>query len=288
MRFVSSRQRTVVRVVGFVGAEGARVMLVRLEHATPTMSFNDPMRRSRFVRLPSLLAVLAVVLLVVACGGEQPDAPDMGAPADTDVAPRTVDDEPALAIPDDAPTVAFLGDSIAAGLHLARDEAFPARIQRRLATDGRPFHLVNAGVSGDTTAGGVARIDWLLGQEPDVVVIELGFNDGFRGVPVETVEENLRTLVSRIRDAGARPVLLGIRLPPNYGSDYAGAFAELYPQLAEELDVPFVDHFMDGVAGFPELNLPDGIHPTPEGHERLADNVAPAVRRVLELLPRGE
>lgn len=234
----------------------------------------------RFVR-PLLIATLAASLLACGPSDDVGDAPDMGAPASEEVAPSTSLDESPLEIPADAPTVVFLGDSIAAGLHLSKAEAFPARLQRSLADAGLPFRLVNAGVSGDTTSGGVARLDWLLGQEPDVVVIELGFNDGFRGIPVETVEANLRDLVTRTRDAGAVPVLLGVRLPPNYGDDYATAFADLYPALAKDLGVPLVDHFMDGVAGLPAMNLEDGIHPTPAGHVRLAENVAPVLEGVL-------
>ena len=157
----------------------------------------------------------------------------------------------------------------------------PAVLQRRLAEEGFPFRLINAGVSGDTTAGGVARVDWILGQDPDVVVIELGANDGFRGVPLATVEENLRAIVERVREAGAQPLLLGIRLPPNYGSEYTDGFDTLYARVAEETGVSFVPFFMEGVAGVPEMNLPDGIHPTPEGHRRLADNLATALAGML-------
>ena len=187
----------------------------------------------------------------------------------------------ALAIPAEAPKVAFLGDSIAAGLHLARDEAFPAILQQRLAKAGQPFHLINAGVSGSTTAGGVARVDWILGQAPDVVVVELGANDGFRGIDLDTVEENLRAIIARIQAAGARTLLLGIRLPPNYGSEYTDGFDALYGRVAQETGVAHVAFFMEGVAGVPDMNLADGIHPTPEGHRRLADNVQSALSEVL-------
>ena len=154
-------------------------------------------------------------------------------------------------------------------------------LQRRLAEDGLPFHLINAGVSGDTTAGGVARVDWLLKQEPAVVVIELGANDGFRGVPLATIEENLRRIVERVREAGVRALLLGIRLPPNYGSEYAGGFDELYARVAEETGVAYVPFFMEGVAGVPDMNLQDGIHPTPAGHEKLADNLESSLADLL-------
>ena len=217
--------------------------------------------------------------LLAACGAEPArDLPSDGALPAAGAAARA---ERAPAIPANAPKVAFLGDSIAAGLHLARDEAFPAILQRRLARAGQPFHLVNAGVSGSTTAGGVARVGWILDQKPDVVVIELGANDGFRGVPLATVEESLRAIIEHVRAAGARPLLLGIRLPPNYGVDYTEGFDELYARVARDTGVAFVPFFMRGVAGVAERNLADGIHPTPEGHEMLADNVEQALSAIL-------
>ena len=179
------------------------------------------------------------------------------------------------------PKVAFLGDSVAAGLHLAAEQAFPAVIQRQLAANGVAFTLVNAGMSGDTTSGGLARVDWLLKQAPRVVVIELGANDGMRGVPVATAEANLRAIIGKVQAAGAKVLLLGVRLPPSYGSDYVSDFDGLYPRIAKDLDVAFVPFFMRGVAGRSELNLPDGIHPTPEGHERIASNVAGALQTLL-------
>ncbi len=182
----------------------------------------------------------------------------------------------------DAPTVVFLGDSIGAGLHLAEHQAFPAVLQRRLADDA-PFALVNASESGRTTSGGVTALEWVLRRDPDVVVIELGGNDGLRGIDLGDVEDNLRRMVAMSREAGARVLLLGVRLPPNYG-DYGRRFDALYPRLAEELDVDFVPFFMDGVGGDPSMNLPDGLHPTAKGQERLADNLEDALRALLESL----
>ncbi len=226
------------------------------------------------------IAIAAFLVTALAgCGG--PDgsyAPDPGAPAAGPVSRKKA----APVIPANAPVVAFLGDSISAGLHLARDEAFPAVLQRSLAGRGLPFRLVNAGVSGDTTSGGLARLDWLLKQKPAVVVVELGANDGFRGVPLETIETNLRRIVERVRAAGARVLLLAARLPPNYGAAYAGGFDSLFGRVAKDLDVACVPYFMEGVAGRPSMNLQDGIHPTPEGHERLAENVEDALAKLLE------
>ncbi len=238
---------------------------------------------SRTLRIVPACLRLAALLLIVGiagCDASSSSSGDSaglaGRPAVGNAAARV-----AVEIPDDAPLVAFLGDSITAGLHLARDEAFPAVLQRDLAADGTPFRLVNAGVSGDTTAGGLSRVDWVLGQEPDVVVIGLGGNDGLRGVPLETVEKNLRAIIAKVSAAGATPLLLGYRIPTNYGPQYAGGFDELYPRLADELGVAFVPYFMRDVAGVASLNLPDGIHPTPKGHEIVAGNVADALAALL-------
>jgi acyl-CoA thioesterase-1 len=180
------------------------------------------------------------------------------------------------------PTVIFLGDSVTAGLGLSPEEAFPHILQRRLGEEGFPFRLVNGGMSGDTTSGGVTRLDWLLEQEPAILVVELGANDGLRGAPVETIEANLRRIVVGARAAGARVLLLGMRLPPSYGAEYAEALDAMYPRLARSLEVAFVPFFMRGVAGVPERNQADGIHPDARGHEILADAVLPELRALLE------
>lgn len=197
-------------------------------------------------------------------------------------APVVVPAPPAAA---QGPKVAFLGDSISAGLHLPSDQAFPAVLQRKLAARGKPFELMNAGVSGDTTAGGLRRVDWILKQKPALVVVELGANDGMRGQPVAEIEQNLRAIVERIRERGAQVLLLGMRIPPSYGQSYAEAFAAIYPGIAQALKVDLVPFFMESVATDPKLNLPDGIHPTREGHERLAESVAGPLEQALAALP---
>ena len=170
---------------------------------------------------------------------------------------------------------------MAAGLHLPSDEAFPAVLARELAAEGLPFRLVNAGVSGDTTAGGLSRIDWLLSQEPAIVVCEVGGNDGLRGIDPETIESNLRGIVDKARAAGARVLLLGHVMPPNYGEEYTREFAAVFDRVAEEGELAYVPFFLEGVGGVPELNLEDGLHPNPDGHERIAATVLPALRSLL-------
>ena len=187
--------------------------------------------------------------------------------------------------PLDAPVVVFLGDSLTAGLGLAAEEAFPALVAERLARAGTPIQPVNAGVSGDTSAGGLRRLPWLLRQDPDVVVVELGANDALRGQPVAGIEENLRRIVQSAQAAGARVLLVGLQVPPSYGGDYARQFAEMYPRLAEELDVPLLPFLLEGVAGRRELNLADGLHPNAEGHRLIAELLAP---RLVAMLAEGE
>ncbi len=185
-------------------------------------------------------------------------------------------------IPADAPKVVFLGDSLSAGLHLDADLAFPAVAQRLLAEKGHPFRLINAGVSGDTTSGGLSRIDWLLKQEPDLVVVELGGNDGLRGLKLEDIEGNLRKILQRIEQADARPLLLGMHIPTSLGAPYAGGFTDRYGNLAEELEIAFVPNFLAGVGGEPEFNLADGLHPNPAGHALLAENLSQALEGLLD------
>lgn len=171
----------------------------------------------------------------------------------------------------------FLGDSLTAGFGLAEEQAFPAVVEERLRARGLPVEVVNAGVSGDTSAGGWARLDWVLRQEPDVLVVGLGANDGLRGISPAATEENLRAIVRRARRSGVWVMLLGMKLPPNYGPRYTAAFEAVYPRIAEDLEVPLVPFLLAGVGGEPELNLPDGIHPDVEGHRRVAQNVLPVL-----------
>ena len=187
-------------------------------------------------------------------------------------------------IPAGAPLVAVLGDSLSAGIHLAEDEAFPAVIQAMLLEKGVAFRLVNAGVSGDTTAGGLRRIDWLLKQKPAIVVVELGGNDGLRGQPLEHMKGNLDGILTRITEAGVRALLIGMRIPTSYGEDYTEAFAKVYEDLAQKHDCAFVPFFMQDIAGKPDYFLEDALHPNEKGHKILADRLAPALEKMLTSL----
>jgi acyl-CoA thioesterase-1 len=183
--------------------------------------------------------------------------------------------------PSDGPLIVFLGDSLTAGLNLEEEQAYPALIEKELRAEGRSVRVLNAGVSGDTTAGGLRRLPWILRQKPAVVVVALGANDGLRGQDLRSTESNLRAIVAAVHQGGARVLLVGMRVPPNYGADYARRFAGLYPRLAQDLGVPLVPFLLDGVAGRVELNLPDGIHPTAQGHRLMAATVLPFLRPLI-------
>lgn len=182
---------------------------------------------------------------------------------------------PEIAPVERGPRVVFLGDSLTAGFGLPQSEAFPARLAALMRDEGLPIQVLNAGVSGDTSAGGLRRIDWVLRGKPDIVVIELGANDGLRGLAPEQTAANLRAIIARARAAGARVLLVGMKLPPNYGVEYTSRFEAIYPALALETGVALVPFLLEGVAGDAKLNLNDGIHPTAEGQLRVARTVLP-------------
>lgn len=170
-------------------------------------------------------------------------------------------------------TVVFLGDSLTAGLGLARKDTFPALVEARIRQAGLPWRVVNAGVSGDTTAGVRARLEWVLKDRPALVFLCVGSNDGLRGLPVKEVEANLRAVLDRLRAAKVRVVLAGAMLPENYGPDYREAFRAVYPRLARSYRLPLLPFLLEGVAMRPELNQEDGIHPNPAGARRVAEGV---------------
>lgn len=180
------------------------------------------------------------------------------------------------------PLVAFLGDSLTAGYGLPPDLAFPTLLADAMRKNGRPIRIVNAGVSGDTTSGALDRLDWLLARKPEVVVVGLGANDAFRGQPVERIEANLRTIVEKSKRAGARVLILGMKVPPNYGPSYTEAFDAMYAEVASSTSTALVPFLLDGVAGLPDLNQDDGIHPNAAGERIVARNVLPYLEKVVE------
>jgi len=219
-------------------------------------------------RRTGILLVISPILFAIACAG--PSSRETTAPTSPIPSPQS-----------NNPRVVFLGDSLSAGYGLAEADAFPAVAQALLRDSGTVIEVVNAGVSGDTSAGGLARLDWVLGQKVDVLVVELGGNDALRGQSIEHTESNLRQIVRRAGETGARVLLLGMDIPTNYGPDYGTAFAEMYVRVAGEEGAALVPGFVREVGADPALMQPDGLHPTAEGHRRLAEIIVPYLEDVI-------
>jgi acyl-CoA thioesterase-1 len=178
--------------------------------------------------------------------------------------------------------IAVLGDSLASSYGLEPGEGFPAQLEQALREDGHACEVLDAGVAGDTSAGGLARLDWMLGDEPSHVIVELGGNDALRALPPEQMERNLDAIIARLKKEGLEVLLAGMYAPPNLGREYGEAFAAVFPRLAEQHDVALYPFFLDGVAGQPALVQRDGIHPTAEGISQIVEGILPTVKRWLD------
>lgn len=179
------------------------------------------------------------------------------------------------------PRIVVLGDSLTAGLGVRQDEAYPAVLQERLRERGYPFEVVNAGGSGDTSAGGLRRLDWALDGDVRVLVLALGANDGLRGLPVDAMKRNLAEIIDRAQRRGVAVLLAGMEAPPNYGETYTRAYRRAFQDLAREHNVAFVPFLLQGVAGVAELNQADGLHPTAVGARKVAEHLWPALERLI-------
>ncbi|WPZ12051.1 MULTISPECIES: arylesterase [Roseivirga] len=171
--------------------------------------------------------------------------------------------------------IVFFGDSITAGYGIPIESAFPALIQKKIEEADLDYQVINAGLSGETTAGGLNRIDWILRSKPDVFVLELGGNDGLRGLSMEESEKNLKAMIEKVRKANpkAEIILAGMQIPPNLGQEYTSKFKSLFPDVAKEMNTKLIPFLLEGVGGDPKLNLSDGIHPNQKGHEIVAETV---------------
>jgi acyl-CoA thioesterase-1 len=178
--------------------------------------------------------------------------------------------------------VAF-GDSLTAGLGVPTNESYPSQLQQRLNQAGYHYRVVNAGVSGETTAGGLRRVEWVLKNRPTIVILELGANDGLRGLSLDDTYANLEQIVHRLQADGTSVVLTGMKIPPNYGVRYTTEFANIFEQLAKKFNLPFMPFFLEGVAARPELNQSDGIHPTGEGYHIIVENLFSVLEPLLEV-----
>ncbi len=221
-----------------------------------------------------ILSVLAVLCLGVWGCDTQESSP---------VAPQTIPNAPIPAQSEGkgvqatssarAGTIVAFGNSLTAGLGVETDEAYPAQLEKRLREEGFDYAVVNAGVSGETSAGGLRRVNWILKSHPTHVILELGANDGLRGQPLKQTYENLQGIISRLQEHGVQVILAGMQIPLNYGDDYTTEFSGLYVRLAREANVPLIPFLLEGVAARPEFNQGDGIHPTGKGYTLVVENV---------------
>lgn len=224
------------------------------------------------VVMRSLRAYLLLfsVILWISCGKTAENSKD-------EPSKKSAEEPDTLAQKDltDEKVILFFGNSLTAGMGLDTNEAFPALVQQRLDSLGYDYEVVNAGLSGETTASGKNRIDWILKQNVDIFVLELGANDGLRGIPLSETRQNLQEIIETVRSKNSevKIILAGMQIPPNMGQDYTSEFKRIFPELAVKNDVALIPFLLEGVAGNPALNQPDGIHPTAEGYKIVMENV---------------
>lgn len=223
-----------------------------------------------------LAVVVGALIVVAACNDARPSSPvghrpDAGAIDAAAAAPEA----------STKARIVFLGDSLTAGYGLARHQSVPALVQARLDRERLDYEVVNAGVSGDTSAGGLSRLEWSLDGIVRVLVVELGGNDGLRGLPVTAMKDNLDAIIRRAKARGITVLLTGMEAPPNYGQAYTSEFRAAFRDLAQAHRVAFVPFYLEGVAGKPELNIADGIHPNPEGARTVEQTIWRALQPLL-------
>ena len=188
------------------------------------------------------------------------------------------------AIKSDQKIILFFGNSLTAGYGIDEDDAFAGLTQQRVDSLGLDYKVINGGLSGETTAGGLSRLDWFLEEQPDIFVLELGGNDGLRGIALSETKSNLLAMIDKVRTKfpETKIILAGMQIPPNMGQEYSNEFKEIYPAVAEEKNVTLIPFLLENVGGIPELNLPDGIHPTEEGHKIVFETIWPYIDKYIE------
>jgi acyl-CoA thioesterase I len=221
----------------------------------------------------SLFLIIANGIVATGCRREAPPSAAAGA----DDAPT-----PASKTDDDRPKIVCLGDSLTAGLGLVETQAFPSLLQQKVDAEGYSYEVVNAGVSGDTSAGGLRRLDWALQENVRVLILALGANDGLRGLSVAEMKENLSKIIEAAEQRHVAVILAGMEAPPNYGAEYSAAFRQAYREIALRYRVLFIPFLLDKVAGVASLNQADGIHPNPQGAVIVADNVWAVLKPLLD------
>jgi len=221
-----------------------------------------------------------VVFFIISCG-DSPKKKNQ----DNDAPSAEAQNEAAKAT--DEKVILFFGNSLTAGYGLDTEQAFPALIQNRLDSLGFDYSAINSGLSGETTSAGLNRLNWVLDQRVDIFVLELGANDGLRGIPLEETRENLQQIIDLVHDKNpeTKIVLAGMQIPPNMGEAYTSQFRQIFPDLAQQNNVALIPFLLEGVAGNPALNLEDGIHPTAEGHKIVMENVWEVLENVIPSSP---
>ncbi len=246
----------------------------------------SPFNQGSWNRASCYLVAYSLVLLMCLGGCE---AKEVSVPIEAPQSESTVESSrPATSIPtsstsSESPRIVAFGNSLTAGLGVSPDQSYPAQLQWRLNETGYHYEVINAGVSGDTTAGGLRRVNWVLKSRPSIVILELGVNDAMRGQPLAGMYSNLDEIITRLQDAEAAVVLAGMKIPPNYGLDYTKGFSSMFEQLAREHNVTLIPFLLEGVAAKPELNQADGMHPTAAGYHIVADTVMTALEPLLKI-----
>jgi acyl-CoA thioesterase-1 len=225
-------------------------------------------KKSDGQKLCKLLLCLLIVLVFTGCDLQDRPSGTISQPAQ----PAKVYDG----------TIIALGDSLTAGLGVAEEEAYPAVLEEKLQQSGYNWQVINAGISGETSSGTLTRIDWIIAQQPDIVILETGANDGMRGIPTWLIKDNINQAVQLLKEADVEVVLAGMQMLQNLGPDYTKQFGAVYPAVAEEQKIILIPFFLEQVAGTPSLNLPDFIHPTPAGHRIVAQTVYPFVIKAIQ------
>jgi acyl-CoA thioesterase-1 len=218
--------------------------------------------------IKGLPVIIALQFLLAGCSNDQKQAPSAGSKPSDSVARKTI---------------IFFGNSLTAGYGLSTTQAFPALVQKKIDSAGLPYKVVNAGVSGETSSGGNARVDWILKQKVDVFILELGANDGLRGIPLTETRKSLQSIIDKVKTKypDAKLVLAGMQIPPNMGQVYTTEFKNIYPELASKNNMKLIPFLLDRVGGEAALNQGDGIHPTAEGHQIVAETVWQYLKEVL-------
>jgi acyl-CoA thioesterase-1 len=224
--------------------------------------------------------IWSIILMASACNNHNGSASTASTP-DTPASPATTATPSSPA--DTRKTIIFFGNSLTAGYGLDPDQSFPTLIGRRLDSMHLPYKVINAGISGETTAGGKSRLNWTLRQPADIFVLELGGNDGLRGIPVNSTRDNLQSIIDtvRLRYPACKIILAGMQIPPNMGSTYATAFHDIFPELSKKNKTLLIPFLLDGVGGDPSLNQPDGIHPNTKGEKIVTETVWKALQPLL-------